>query len=263
MPIEKLLQEDQDRDTILHIYTAKGMREYAIVAAEKMSRLRSIDAKEHHGKTALLVAVTANHPYIAHDLIMLGADINMVDDKGQTALHLAATYGFLEVIQVILSTATTIGLEILDFEGHTPLHCAVLTHNSMRRELNHDLTISPERQKELERRIVEVMACIKLLVQAGANVTSQAHSNTALHMAAALRNEIYQEEIIKLLLHHAADPSIRNLENELPIHLVQPGEEGERFAVVTRETGMQATSWQHTGNNVTQTNHNARLCDVT
>ncbi|KAK6469266.1 NF-kappa-B inhibitor delta-like isoform X1, partial [Huso huso] len=274
MPIEKLLQEDQDRDTILHIYTAKGMREYAIVAAEKMSRLRSIDAKEHHGKTALLVAVTANHPYIAHDLIMLGADINMVDDKGQTALHLAATYGFLEVIQVILSTATTIGLEILDFEGHTPLHCAVLTHNSMRRELNHDLTISPERQKELERRIVEVMACIKLLVQAGANVTSQdikssksvlhltvqegnylllkfflelntgkdedfinmkAHSNTALHMAAALRNEIYQEEIIKLLLHHAADPSIRNLENEQPIHLVQPGEEGERVRQLLRK----------------------------
>ncbi|MBN3274309.1 IKBD inhibitor, partial [Polyodon spathula] len=265
MPIEKLLQEDQDRDTILHIYTAKGMREYAIVAAEKMSRLRSIDAKEHHGKTALLVAVAANQPYIAHDLIMLGADINMVDDKGQTALHLAATYGFLEV--VILSTTMTISLEILDFEGHTPLHCAVLTHNSMHRELNNDLTISPERQKELERRIVEVMACIKLLVQAGANVTSQdvkssksvlhltvqegnylllkfflelntgkdeefinmkAHSNTALHMAAALRNEIHQEEIIKLLLHHAADPSIRNLENEQPIHLVQPGEEGER-----------------------------------
>lgn len=62
--------------------------------------------------------------------------------------------------------------------GHTPLHCAVLTHNSMRRELNHDLTISPERQKELERRIVEVMACIKLLVQAGANVTSQVGQNS-------------------------------------------------------------------------------------
>ncbi|KAK6467897.1 POU domain class 2-associating factor 1 isoform X2 [Huso huso] len=129
MPIEKLLQEDQDRDTILHIYTAKGMREYAIVAAEKMSRLRSIDAKEHHGKTALLVAVTANHPYIAHDLIMLGADINMVDDKGQTALHLAATYGFLEVIQVgwvfCLFLLTNI---VLGLASATLLQCAEHMH---------------------------------------------------------------------------------------------------------------------------------------
>ncbi|MBN3294648.1 IKBD inhibitor, partial [Polypterus senegalus] len=267
LPIEKLLQEDDDKDTILHIYTAKGMREYAIVAAEKMRDLKCLDAKEHHGKTPLLVAVTANQPYIVHDLLMLGADVNLVDDKGQTAIHLAATYGYLEV--VLLSLATNINLEVLDFEGHTPLHCAVLTHNMMHHELNHDLTISPVKLKELERKIVEVMSCIKLLVHAGACITSQdiknnnsvlhlavqkgnysllkffleakggnyhdfinmkAHGNTALHMAAALRNDVYQEEIIKLLLYHGADPSLRNLENDQAIHLVLQGEDGEKVS---------------------------------
>ncbi|XP_028665361.2 POU domain class 2-associating factor 1 [Erpetoichthys calabaricus] len=185
LPIEKLLQEDDDKDTILHIYTAKGMREYAIVTAEKMRELKCLDAKEHHGKTPLLVAVTANQPYIVHDLLMLGADINSVDDKGQTAIHLAATYGYLEVIQVLLSLATNINLEVLDFEGHTPLHCAVLTHNMMHHELNHDLTISPMKLKELERKIVEVMSCVKLLVHAGACVTSQdiKNNNSVLHLA--------------------------------------------------------------------------------
>nr|XP_015193059.1 PREDICTED: POU domain class 2-associating factor 1 isoform X3 [Lepisosteus oculatus] len=273
LPIEKLLQEDEDKDTILHIYVAKEMREYAYAAAEKMRELHRIDTKEHHGKTPLLVAVTANEPYIVHDLIGLGADVNAVDDRGQTALHLAATYGYLEVIQVILSSATAVNLEMLDFEGHTPLHCAVLTHNAMHREVQHDLTISMETVKDVESHLVKVMDCIKLLVQAGACVTSQdiksnksvlhltvqegnyrllkffldlsigmsedfinmkAHGNSALHMAAGLRNEVYQEEIVKLLLCHGAEPSIRNLDNDQPIHLVQPGEEGDRIRQLLR-----------------------------
>lgn len=35
---------------ILHIYTAKGYREYAFAAAEKLQELGTLDAKEHRGK---------------------------------------------------------------------------------------------------------------------------------------------------------------------------------------------------------------------
>lgn len=35
---------------ILHIYTAKGQREYAFAAAEKLQELGALDAKEHRGK---------------------------------------------------------------------------------------------------------------------------------------------------------------------------------------------------------------------
>lgn len=51
-------------------------------------------------QTALLVAVTANQPEIVQDLLLLGADINACDVKGQTALHLAAHYGLPGVLQV-------------------------------------------------------------------------------------------------------------------------------------------------------------------
>lgn len=51
-------------------------------------------------QTALLVAVTANQPDIVHDLLSLGADISICDVNGQTALHLASTYGFPRVMQV-------------------------------------------------------------------------------------------------------------------------------------------------------------------
>lgn len=36
--------------SILHIYTAKGQREYAFAAAEKLKELGTLDTKEHRGK---------------------------------------------------------------------------------------------------------------------------------------------------------------------------------------------------------------------
>jgi hypothetical protein len=35
---------------ILHIYTAKGLREYAFAAAERLAELGRLDSKEHKGK---------------------------------------------------------------------------------------------------------------------------------------------------------------------------------------------------------------------
>lgn len=36
--------------SILHIYVAKGLREYAFAAAEKLKSVERLDAKEHKGK---------------------------------------------------------------------------------------------------------------------------------------------------------------------------------------------------------------------
>lgn len=51
----------------------------------------------------------------------------------------------------------------------------------------------------------------------------QAHGNTALHMAAALPPGPSQEAIVQRLLAAGADPTLRNLENEQPVHLLRPG----------------------------------------
>lgn len=56
----------------------------------------------------------------------------------------------------------------------------------------------------------------------------QAHGHTALHMAAGLHGNLHQEVILQLLLSKGADPSIRNLENDQPAHLLQSGLLGEQ-----------------------------------
>uniref|UniRef100_A0A8V5GBT4 Uncharacterized protein n=1 Tax=Melopsittacus undulatus TaxID=13146 RepID=A0A8V5GBT4_MELUD len=159
-------------ELILHIYAAKGMRAYTLAAAERMKLLRRLDVKEHRGKTPLLVAVTARQPAIVYDLIQAGADVNAVDNKGQSALHLAATYGYAQVLQVILSIGFPLDLEMKDFEGHTPLHCAVLAHNALLREQGCQM-LPEEQQKKLQHQSEDLESCIQLLVQTGASIYSR------------------------------------------------------------------------------------------
>ncbi|XP_026719479.1 NF-kappa-B inhibitor delta-like isoform X2 [Athene cunicularia] len=161
-----------------------------------------------------------------------------------------------------------------DFEGHTPLHCAVLAHNVLLREQGCQM-LTEEQQKDLQHQSEELESCIRLLVQTGASIYSRdvksnktvlhytvqdgnisllryflelnafkskdfvnnkAHGNTALHMAAALPRDKNQKEIIQLLLDHGADPSIRNLDNDQPIHMAPSGKAGDQTFTEERES---------------------------
>ncbi|MBN3295602.1 IKBD inhibitor, partial [Amia calva] len=272
MDYSKKMWQDEDGDTILHIYTAKGLREYAFAAAEDLVKIGRLDSKEHKGKTALLVAVTANQPEIVQDLLQLGADVNACDVKGQTALHLAATYGFPRVMQAILSAGLGVDLEARNFEGLTPLHCATISHNGTMKALS---TLLPgQTNASLQSQAQDKLSCVQLLLSCGASHLSQdiksnktmlhlavkegnlqlvqyllglsfpdmnafvnlkAHGNTALHMAAGLHGSCYQEDMIRLLLSVGADPSIRNLENDQPAHLLQSGERGEQLKLILKK----------------------------
>ncbi|XP_078027960.1 NF-kappa-B inhibitor delta isoform X1 [Epinephelus lanceolatus] len=270
MDYSRATGQDEDGDTILHIYTAKGLRECAYAAAERLRDVDRLDAKEHKGKTALLVAVTANQPEIVQDLLSFGADINACDVKGQTALHLAAHYGLPGVLRAILSSRPAVNLEARNFEGMTPLHCAAISHSVTMKALSssgmQDINLRPK--------AMEKLSCVEMLLSAGASLLSQeiksnktvlhlavkegnidlvtyllriplpnmkdfvnlkAHGHTALHMAAGLHGNPHQEEILQLLLRRGADPSIRNLENDQPAHLLQSGLQGEQLKLMLKK----------------------------
>ncbi|XP_077951296.1 NF-kappa-B inhibitor delta [Gasterosteus aculeatus] len=262
--------QDEDGDTILHIYTAKGLRECAFAAAERLRDVGGLDAKEHKGKTALLVAVTANQPGIVQDLLSFGTDINVCDVKGQTALHLAVHYGLPGVLQVILSSRPSVNLEARNFEGMTPLHCAAISHSVTVKALSN----CEQADVCLRTKAAEKLSCVQMLLSAGASLLSQeiksnktvlhlavkegnidlvnylltipmqnmkdfvnlkAHGHTALHMAAGLHGNPHQEEILQLLLRRGADPSIRNLENDQPAHLLQSGTQGDKLKLMLKK----------------------------
>ncbi|XP_029308497.1 NF-kappa-B inhibitor delta isoform X1 [Cottoperca gobio] len=270
MDYSRATGQDEDGDTILHIYTAKGLRECAFAAAERLRDVGRLDAKEHKGKTALLVAVTANQPEIVEDLLSFGTDINACDVKGQTALHLAAHYGLPGVLQAILCSRPAVNLEARNFEGMTPLHCAAISHSDTMKALSS----SGLADVGLQTLAAEKLSCVQMLLRAGASLFSQeiksnktvlhlavkegnihlvtyllrislpnmkdfvnlkAHGHTALHMAAGLHGNPHQEEILQLLLRRGSDPSIRNLENDQPAHLLQSGPKGEQLKLMLKK----------------------------
>uniref|UniRef100_A0A667XWM7 Uncharacterized protein n=1 Tax=Myripristis murdjan TaxID=586833 RepID=A0A667XWM7_9TELE len=224
MDYSRTTGQDEDGDTILHIYTAKGLRECAFAAAERLRELGRLDAKEHKGKTALLVAVTANQPEIVQDLLSLGADVNACDVNGQTALHLAANYGFPRVLQVILSSGAAVNIEASNFEGncmseHLYLFLRI-TYSGVPRviekhlkEIKSNKTVLHLAVKDGNIDLVRHLLRIPL-PNLKEFVNMKAHGHTALHMAAGLHGSPHQEEMLRLLLGRGADPSIRNLEND-------------------------------------------------
>ncbi|KAF4793713.1 NF-kappa-B inhibitor delta [Turdus rufiventris] len=217
--------------------------------------------------TPLLVAAAAAAPEIVRDLLVLGANPDAADYGGRTALHLAAAYGHPEILQAFMSSGVPVNVEARNFEGQTPLHCAVLAHNASLQGGSGEGSRTPQ----------ERFRCVELLLQMGADSSSQdtkssltalhlavrggnlalahlllrqpgmaprlvnmkAHGNTPLHMAAALPGTPSQEPLIRLLLAWGADPSARNLEHDLPQGLLPPGAPGEQVAPMMPWSGCQ------------------------
>ncbi|XP_040488774.1 NF-kappa-B inhibitor delta isoform X1 [Ursus maritimus] len=252
---QQLLAQDEEGDTLLHLFAARGLRWAAYAAAEMLQVYRHLDIREHKGKTPLLVAAAANQPLIVEDLLKLGAEPNAADHQGRSVLHVAATYGLPGVLSAVINSGVQVDLEARDFEGLTPLHTAILALN---------VAMHPPDlcSRVLSTQARDGLACVQMLLHMGADHTSQeiksnktvlhlavqaanpalvqlllelprgdlrafvnmkAHGNTALHMAAALPPGPPQESIVRRLLAAGADPTLRNLENEQPVHLLRPG----------------------------------------
>ncbi|XP_036088086.1 NF-kappa-B inhibitor delta isoform X2 [Rousettus aegyptiacus] len=251
----QLLAQDEEGDTLLHLFAARGLRWAAYAAAEVLQTYRRLDIREHKGKTPLLVAAAANQPLIVEDLLNLGAEPNATDHQGRSVLHVAATYGLPGVLLAVINSGVRVDLEARDFEGLTPLHTAILAFN---------VAMYPPDlcTRVLSTQARDRLSCVHMLLHMGADHTSQeiksnktvlhlavqaanptlvqlllelprgdlrafvnmkAHGNTALHMAAALPPGPSQEAIVRHLLAAGADPTLRNLENEQPVHLLRPG----------------------------------------
>ncbi|XP_007943957.1 NF-kappa-B inhibitor zeta [Orycteropus afer afer] len=278
---DQFLSKDADGDTFLHIAVAQGRRALSYVLARKMNALHMLDIKEHNGQSAFQVAVAANQHLIVQDLVNLGAQVNTTDCWGRTPLHVCAEKGHSQVLQAIQKGAARsnqfVDLEATNYEGLTPLHCAVVAHNAVVHELQRNQQPHSPEVQELLLKNKSMVDTIKCLIQMGAAVEAKDrksgrtalhlaaeeanlelirlflelpsclsfvnakayNGNTALHVAASLQYRVAQLDAVRLLMRKGADPSTRNLENEQPVHLVPDGPVGEQIRRILKGKSIQ------------------------
>ena len=126
-------------------------------------------------------------------LLGQGVDVNVLDEKRETPLHIASSVGHLENIQVLLDHGAKADAENVD--GQTPLHLVSQSHFD---EENSNVT--------------------RLLLQQGMNVNTRdiKQRATPLHFA-SFRGHF---QIAHVLLDHGADVNARNADNQTPLHRV-------------------------------------------
>ncbi|OBS82790.1 hypothetical protein A6R68_23222 [Neotoma lepida] len=278
---DQFLFKDSDGDTFLHIAVAQGRRALSYVLARKMNALHMLDVKEHNGQSAFQVAVAANQHLIVQDLVNLGAQVNTTDCWGRTPLHVCAEKGHSQVLQAIQKGAVRsnqfVDLEATNYDGLTPLHCAVVAHNAVVHELQRNQQPHSPEVQDLLLKNKSLVDTIKCLIQMGAAVEAKDrksgrtalhlaaeeanlelirlflelpsclsfvnakayNGNTALHVAASLQYRVTQLDAVRLLMRKGADPSTRNLENEQPVHLVPDGPVGEQIRRILKGKSLQ------------------------
>ncbi|XP_035485982.1 NF-kappa-B inhibitor zeta isoform X1 [Scophthalmus maximus] len=273
---ELLTMQDADGDTYLHIAVAKGRRALAYVLAEKMSQCGSLDMKEHNGQTALQIATATDQHLIVRDLLAHGAQFNTRDSWGRSPLHVCAEKGHFLSLQAIWRTLKGSGqptdIEMFNYDGLTPLHTAVLYHNSVVEELRRLESPCSYMVMHLVQRKHSFVESIKTLLLMGACLATkdlksgrtclhmaaeeanlelmeiifdQPHSlsivnvktfsgNTPLHIASSLQNHHTQVKAVTLLMRNGGEPGTRNLENELPSQLVSGGPIGQKVRQILK-----------------------------
>ncbi|KAM4690707.1 NF-kappa-B inhibitor alpha [Rhinophrynus dorsalis] len=120
-------QVNEDGDTFLHlaiIHTEKQLAEEAIRRSFNDAFYLNLQNNLH--QTPLHLAVITEQPEIAHLLLEAGSDPEIRDFRGNTALHIACKQGSLRGVGVIVQKCKKLSslLQTVNYDGHTCLHLA-------------------------------------------------------------------------------------------------------------------------------------------
>ncbi|KAJ9682384.1 hypothetical protein PVL29_018324 [Vitis rotundifolia] len=218
--------KDANKRGALHFAAREGRTEVCKYLLEELKL--DVDAKDEDGETPLLHAARQGHTVTAKYLLDHGADPAIPSDLGATALHHSAGIGDIELLRFLLSKGVDIDSQS---DAGTPLIWAAGhgQHDAVKVLLEHHANPNAETDDNITPLLSAVaagsLACLELLIQAGARVNIIAGGATPLHIAA----DIGSPEIINCLLKAGADPNVTDEDGQKAIQVAAA--RGNRGAV--------------------------------
>ncbi|MFT7810539.1 NF-kappa-B inhibitor alpha-like [Arapaima gigas] len=172
-------QRTEDGDTLLHLAIIHEAKDYAVGMINMSRNDPFLNVQNHQKQTPLHLAVITEQADLVARLLEAGCDSQLVDDCGNTALHIACKKGSLHCFGVLTQVHIQHLRSIMatpNYSGHNCLHLASV-HG--------------------------FLSLVESLIQLGADVDAQEHCNgrTALHLAVDLQNL----ELVRLLVNKGAN----------------------------------------------------------
>ncbi|KAI4880877.1 hypothetical protein NFI96_014925 [Prochilodus magdalenae] len=183
----------EDGDTYLHLAVIHEAEDYATQIIKQSWNDPFLNWQNNQRQTALHLAVITEQPHVVEMLLKAGCDPCLVDQNGNTALHIACKRGSLACFAVLTQINTKHLRSILAFpnyNGHTCLHIAS---------------------------IYSYLSMVENLVQLGADINAkeQCSGRTPLHLAVDLQNPALVHQLIAL----GADANSLTYGGYAPYHL--------------------------------------------
>ena len=208
--------ENLNKITALFIAALKGHTE---CLKELIDAHAQIDKHNEKGLTALIAAAKEGHVDCVKELLKAGANVNATDTeiRGDTALMRAVAAGHVECVKELISSKAD--LNTLNKQRSTPLAYAVQSSNviitDMLLSAGAKIDQSPNFMQELRADNNEQIECLKLLLEAGADLNAiDEEENTPLIKAVVRGNE----GIIKILLKEKSDINAQNQFGETALY---------------------------------------------
>ncbi|KAA8544896.1 hypothetical protein F0562_019709 [Nyssa sinensis] len=208
--------KDANKRGALHFAAREGKTEVCKYLLEDLKL--NVDTKDEDGETPLIHAARQRHTATAKYLIECGANPAVPSELGATALHHSAGIGDIELLEFLLSKGVDVNSQS---DAGTPLIWAAGhgQQDAVKVLLEHHADPNTETDDDITPLLSSVaagsLACLELLIQAGANVNVTAGGATPLHIAA----DIGSPEIINCLLRAGADPNVTDEDGMKPIQV--------------------------------------------
>ncbi|KAM9465769.1 nuclear factor of kappa light polypeptide gene enhancer in B-cells inhibitor, alpha b [Clarias gariepinus] len=169
----------EDGDTYLHLAVIHEAQDMAKKMIEMSIKHPFLNKQNYQRQTALHLAVITEQPLVVDRLLKAGCDPTLVDNNGNTALHIACRTGSLPCFGLLTQHCLEYLPSILqtpNYSGQKCLH-VVAVHG--------------------------FLSLVESLLYFGADINEQEQCNgrTALHLAVDLQNL----ELVKLLISKGAD----------------------------------------------------------